>query len=52
MKVAGQQHYEIQPGEDFDALREHWEGALRKLLFACGNDRKVYLTLMMEATND
>lgn len=52
MKVAGQQHYEIQPGEDYSALMEHWAEHMAQLLAACGNDRKVHLTLMMEATND
>ena len=52
MKVAAQQHYEIQPYENFDALREHWEAAVRKLLLACGNDRKIHITMMLEATND
>ena len=52
MKVAAQQHYEIQPGENFDALREHWETAVTDLLAACANGRKIHVTMMLEATND
>lgn len=55
MKVAGQQHYEAQYGasdHDYDLFLEDWARKVKATVAACGNDRKVYLTLMMEATND